>query len=102
MRQDSVDAITAHPRYQELIRARRRFALLLTAIMMLIYYGLILVIAFEPDWLGIPVAPGMTMTIGIPIGILVILSAFILTGIYVARANGQFDRLTKEIQEEFE
>ena len=98
MRQDSVDAITAHPRYQELIRARRRFALLLTAIMMLIYYGLILVIAFEPDWLGIPVAPGMTMTIGI----LVILSAFILTGIYVARANGQFDRLTKEIQEEFE
>ncbi|MBK1644800.1 hypothetical protein CKO25_09090 [Thiocapsa imhoffii] len=102
MRQDSVDAITAHPRYQELIRARKRFALLLTAIMMLIYYGLILVIAFAPDWLGVPVAPGMTMTVGIPIGILVILSAFILTGIYVARANGQFDRLTKEIQEEFE
>jgi uncharacterized membrane protein (DUF485 family) len=102
MHQDSVDAITAHPRYRELIGARKRFAWTLTAIILFIYYGFILVIAFAPQWLGSPVAAGMTMTVGIPVGILIILSAFILTGIYVARANGQFDRLTKEIQEDFE
>jgi uncharacterized membrane protein (DUF485 family) len=102
MHQDSVDAIAAHPRYRELVSARKRFAWTLTAIILLIYYGFILVIAFAPGWLGAPLMPGLTMTVGIPVGILIILSAFILTGIYVARANGQFDRLTREIQEEFE
>lgn len=102
MKQHTVDAITAHPRYQELIGARKRFAWTLTAAILIIYYGFILVIAFEPEWLAVPVAEGWTMTVGMPVGILIILSAFILTGIYVARANGQFDRLTKEIQEDFE
>ena len=102
MHHDSIDAITAHPRYRELIRARTRFAWTLTTIILLIYFGFILAIAFEPQWLGTPIAAGMTMTVGIPVGILIIVSAFILTGIYVARANGQFDRLTKEIQEDFE
>jgi uncharacterized membrane protein (DUF485 family) len=100
MHRDSVDAISADPRYRELVSARKRFAWTLTAIILLIYYGLILTIAFAPQWLGTPLAPGMTTTIGIPIGVLVILSAFVLTGIYVARANGQFDRLTREIQED--
>ncbi|HSO83920.1 DUF485 domain-containing protein [Thiocapsa sp.] len=102
MKQHTVDAITAHPRYRELIGARKRFAWTLTAVILIIYYGFILVIAFQPEWLATPVAEGWTMTVGMPIGILIILSAFILTGIYVARANGQFDRLTKEIQEDFE
>ncbi|MEY6433223.1 DUF485 domain-containing protein [Thioalkalicoccus limnaeus] len=102
MKQHTVDAITAHPRYQELIRARKRFAWSLTAAILSIYYGFIFVVAFWPDWLAVPVAEGWTMTVGIPVGILVISSAFILTGVYVARANGQFDRLTKEIQEDFE
>jgi uncharacterized membrane protein (DUF485 family) len=102
MKQHTVDAITAHPRYRELIRARKRFAWTLTAAILIIYYGFILVIAFEPAWLAIPVAEGWTMTVGMPVGILIILGAFILTGIYVARANGQFDRLTKEIQEAFQ
>lgn len=102
MKQHTVDAITAHPRYRELIGARKRFAWTLTAAILIIYYGFILVIAFQPAWLATPVAEGWTMTVGMPVGILIILSAFILTGIYVARANGQFDRLTKEIQEDFE
>ena len=38
-------------------------------------------------------------TVGIPVGIGVIVSAFVLTGIYVARANTTFDDLTKEIIE---
>lgn len=101
MKQDSVDAITAHPRYQELVRARKRFAWTLTACILLIYYGFILVIAFAPQWLGTPLSAGSITTIGMPIGVLVIISAFILTGIYVTRANGQFDRLTREIQEHF-
>lgn len=102
MKQTTLDAITAHPRYQQLIRSRTRFALTLTVLMLLLYYGFILVIAFAPKWLAIPLAAGMTTTIGIPIGVALIISAFVLTGIYVQRANGEFDQITREIQEEFE
>ena len=62
--------------------------------MLAIYYGFILVVAFAPAWLGVPLWPGATTTIGIPIGILIIVAAFILTGLYVRRANAEFDALT--------
>ncbi|AHF03331.1 membrane protein [Marichromatium purpuratum 984] len=100
MQRESIDAIEANPRYQELVRSRKRFAWVLTLLMLSIYYGFILTIAFAPELLAIPVAEGAIMTIGMPLGVIIILSAFLLTGIYVARANGHFDRLTKEIQEE--
>lgn len=100
MRQDLVEAVKSHPRYQELVCSRRCFALNLTLAMLAIYYGLILTIAFAPSWLGTPVAPGAATTIGIPIGIGVILSAIALTGLYVAKANSKFDALTRMIQED--
>ncbi len=102
MQQDSVDAIKAHPRYQELVRSRTRFAWTLTVIMLAIYYGFILTVAFAPKVLAIPLYAGAVTTIGIPIGVAIIVSAFVLTGIYVARANGKFDALTKAIREELQ
>jgi uncharacterized membrane protein (DUF485 family) len=62
-----------------------------------IYYGFILMVAYAPKFLGTPLSEGSVMTIGIPIGLFVIVSAFVLTGIYVRRANGEFDDLTREV-----
>ncbi len=102
MQQDSVDAIKANPHYQELVRSRKRFAWILTALMLIIYYGFILTIAFFPEWLGTPISEGAAMTVGIPVGVTIILSAFLLTGIYVAKANGKFDALTKAVREDMQ
>lgn len=102
MHPDSVEAIKKHPLYEELVATRKRFAWILTIVMLAIYYGFILVIAFAKELLATPLGPGMTMTVGIPVGVLIILSAFVLTGIYVARANGQFDRMTKAIKEDLQ
>jgi uncharacterized membrane protein (DUF485 family) len=66
--------------------------------MLVIYFGFIAVIAFAPKALAIPIGGGV-MTLGIPVGLLVIVSAFVLTGIYVGRANSRFDPLTREIME---
>ncbi|MBK1700756.1 DUF485 domain-containing protein [Thiococcus pfennigii] len=100
MQEDSVAAIKGHPLYAELVAKRKRFAWILTILMLAIYYGFILVIAFEPQWLAQPIAEGAVTTIGIPIGVAIIVSAFILTGIYVYRANGEFDRMTRTIRED--
>lgn len=101
MQQDSfVETVKGNPKYQELIKKRTRFSWTMAIIMLLIYYTFIMIIAFAPGFLGTPVSAGAVTTIGIPIGIGVIISAFLLTGIYVVRANTQFDRLNKEIKEE--
>ena len=65
--------------------------------MLAIYYGFILVLAFAKDVLAAKIGEGLT--VGIPIGALVILSACVLTGIYVAWANGPYDRAVKKILE---
>lgn len=92
--------VRRNPKFQELCSKRSTFAWTLSAIMLAIYYGFILVIAFAPASLGAPLWEGSTTTIGFPIGIAIIVSAFLLTGVYVKRANGEFDELTRQIIEE--
>ena len=99
MKQEMVDRIKNDPDYIHLVSVRSRFAWTLTIIMLVIYFGFVLVIAFDPTYLGTPLSAGSVTTIGIPIGVGVMLSAFILTGIYVRRANGEFDELTRRIKD---
>jgi uncharacterized membrane protein (DUF485 family) len=91
--------VSNDPRFRELVERRSRFAWTLTLVMLAIYYGFILIIAFAPSVLGIPIAPGAVTTIGIPVGVLIIVAAFVLTGIYVHRANAEFDALNQQIVE---
>ena len=92
--------IEDNPRFQELGAKRDRFAWSLSAIMLGLYLAFILLIAFEPHLLGAPLSAGSSTTWGIPLGIGLILSAFVLTGIYVKRANGEFDRLNQAVLDE--
>lgn len=92
-------AVETNPKYQLLVKRRRALGLTLSVIMMIIYFGFILVVAYAPGVLGERIGDGVT-TVGIPIGLLVILSAFVLTGIYVRKANAEFDTLTQEIVRE--
>ena len=86
--------------FRELVQKRQRFATFLSLIMLVVYVGFILLIAFAPGWLGTPLHAGTSVTRGIPIGIGIIVISFILTGIYVWRANSEFDRLNKAVLRE--
>ncbi|MBF0175693.1 MAG: DUF485 domain-containing protein [Magnetococcales bacterium] len=92
------DRILANPKYHELVTKRRRFAWLLSIVMLILYYTFILLIAFRPEILAAPFGVGI-ITVGIPVGAGIIVAAFILTWIYIVRANGLFDKLTSEIKE---
>jgi uncharacterized membrane protein (DUF485 family) len=98
MGDNDVLRIRREPLFRELVDKRTRFAWALSAAMLVIYFGFILVIAFAPKVLGTPIGGGV-MTVGIPVGLFVIISAFVLTGIYVYRANSEFDPITLQIKE---
>jgi len=89
--------VVNNPRFKELVEKRSRFAWLLSAITLVMYVSFIFLIAFEPQWLGTPLYEGATITRGIPVGVGLIVASFVLTGIYVFRANGEFDQLTADI-----
>lgn len=91
--------IQQDPHFQELVDRRQRFAWVLSAIMLGLYLAFILLIAFDPAWLGTPLSEGSTITRGIPVGVGIIVAAFVLTGIYVSKANGEFDELNQKIIE---
>jgi len=78
-----------------LVAERSKLGTTLSIIMIVIYFGFILMVAFAPGFLGASLTGGVT-TIGIVIG-LVIISAFALVGFYVNRANGSYDTLTQKI-----
>ena len=94
-----VARIRSNPKYAELKSKRSGFGWLLTLAMMVVYYGYIALIAFNKEFLGQRMGEGVT-TIGVPIGMGVIVFTIIITGIYVRRANDEFDRLTKDILQE--
>jgi uncharacterized membrane protein (DUF485 family) len=99
MTDDVTARIRANPKYQELRRKRTRFGWLLSAAMLLVYYGYISLIAFDKPFLSRKLGDGVT-TIGVPIGMGIILFTIIITGIYVRRANTEFDSLTEQILKE--
>ena len=94
-----VARIEANPKYHELRRKRNLFGWSLTALMVAVYYGYIALIAFNKPFLAQPIGAGV-ISLGIPIGLGVIIFTVVITGIYVRRANGEYDRLTAEILEE--
>lgn len=99
MDQDLVRKIETNPHYIQLVQDRTRFGWILAVLMLIVYYGFILLIAFNKEALSIPIGNGATTT-GIPIGLFVIIFTVIVTGIYVRHANGKYDDLTAAIVRE--
>ena len=96
MEMDLATRIANNPKYQELKAKRSSFGWILTAMMMIVYYGFIMLVAFNKEFLSQKLGDGV-MTIGIPIGFGVIVFTVVITAIYVRRANSEFDDLTAEI-----
>ena len=101
MTPEMIQQIKNNSKYQELVSKRSSFAWTLSIIMLVVYYTFIMIIAFQPELLAVKIGSGV-ITLGIPVGIFIILLSFLLAGIYVRRANGEFDQLTREIRTEFE
>ncbi|UXD87061.1 DUF485 domain-containing protein [Thalassolituus hydrocarboniclasticus] len=97
MQSDVYQKIKDHPDFQSLVAKRKAFALKLSAIVLVMYFSFIMLVAFAPGVLAEPVAQNSVTTWGIPIGVFIIISSFLLTGIYVKRANTEFDEENQRI-----
>lgn len=96
MSQDVYARIRANPKYEQLKSVRNTYGWVMTLLMLVVYYGYIALIAFDKSFLAQPIGAGVT-SLGIPIAMGVIVFSVIVTGLYVRRANGEYDKLTQDI-----
>ncbi len=90
----------ANPKFQELVTRRGRFAWTLAIIVLTLFYGFVMVVAFSPAVLGQPIAEGSKVTLGVAVEFFMFIFFWVLTALYVRRANTEFDALTQEVVEE--
>ncbi|MEP6918844.1 MAG: DUF485 domain-containing protein [Acidobacteriota bacterium] len=77
------------PEFRQLVARRWRTSLILTALLFLVYYGYIVLIATNRQWLSHRV--GAFTNVGILLAAAVIVGAWVLTAIYVVWANRHYD-----------
>jgi len=101
MSQNTVQArIRANPKFAEMVGKRTRFAIILSLIVLVPYYSFMMITAFNPALLAQPIAEGSIITLGWPVGVVLVIGSWLTTGIYIRRANGEFDSLNEQILKE--
>ena len=91
------ERMRTNPKFQELVTRRGRFAWTLAIIVLTMFYGYILTIAFNPTALGRPVAEGSMLTVGVAVELFLFIFFWGLTAFYVRRANSEFDAMTQDL-----
>jgi uncharacterized membrane protein (DUF485 family) len=94
------ERVRANPKFIELKARRSRFAWSLAAIVLAVYYGFMMVVAFAPATLATKIGAGWELSIGYPIVAVIIVGAWLLTGLYIRRANGEFEEINRQIVKE--
>lgn len=94
------ERMRANPKFQELVARRGRFAWTLAFVVLIMFYGFVMVVAFNPAALGKPVSEGSMLTVGVAVEFFMFVFFWVLTAVYVKRANTEFDGLTQEIVKE--
>ncbi|MBK6355572.1 MAG: DUF485 domain-containing protein [Betaproteobacteria bacterium] len=98
--QDTLDRITANPKFLEFVAMRSKYSIIMAIVSASAYYGFILLVAFNKEFLAQKIGEGYTMSIGVPIGVGVIVFTILLTWIYVRRANSEFDSINEALIKE--
>ena len=84
--------------FKKLVKSRWNISLSFTFIMLFIYIGFLLIVAFQKDTLKMPL--GDSLNLAIVVGIGIIIFSWLITGVYVYWANNYYDAAVKEIKKD--
>ena len=99
MSQQISNNIASDPRFLKFVAKRNSYSVIMTILGAVAYYGFILLVAFDKELLAKKIGAGVT-SLGVPMGVGVIVLTIVLTWIYVRRANTEFDATNEAIIKE--
>ncbi|MBK7325801.1 conserved hypothetical protein; putative inner membrane protein involved in acetate transport [Candidatus Propionivibrio aalborgensis] len=97
MSSEIYERMRVNPKFQELVAKRGRFAWTLSIVVLVLFYGFVLMVAYNPSTLGQPVSDGSMLTVGVAAELFLFVLFWVLSALYVRRANTEFDNLTQEV-----
>ena len=97
MSSEIYERMRVNPKFQELVAKRGRFAWTLSIVVLVLFYGFVLMVAYNPSTLGQPVSDGSMLTVGGAAELFLFVLFWVLSALYVRRANTEFDNLTQEV-----
>lgn len=100
MDKQTTERVLSNPKFKNMARQKSILGWTFSAVMFGVYVIYIFLIGTDPHLFGTPVSGGSVTTVGIYIGLFVILFAIVITGVYVYIANGQFEQTTQEVVRE--
>jgi len=89
--------IRRNTQFIELVARRNRLTLALLLVIVAVFYAYMGLVSFWPELIGQRLAQGSTLTVGVVAGVSLFVFFCALSGFYVYRANGEFDRRTREL-----
>ena len=101
MDERQVEAILQNPKFKEMVAKKSKLSWTLTAIMLFVYVGFMLLVGYNKEFLASSFNGGVT-TWGIPLGLGIIVLSFVLCGVYSYIANNTLDQLNEEALKEVE
>ncbi len=101
MDERQVEQILQNPKFKEMVARKSRLSWTLTAIMLFVYVGFMLLVGYNKELLMTSFSGGVT-TLGMPLGLSIIVLSFLLCGVYSYIANKTLDPLTEDAMREVE
>lgn len=95
----SVREVLEDPDFKSLCSRRAAIAWALTALELALFFGFVALVSYNKPLLARKLGPGSATTIGIPLAVGVIVSSWVLTGVYVRWANTAYDALVKRVRD---
>jgi uncharacterized membrane protein (DUF485 family) len=96
----NINSMKTNVKFQELVRLKNGLSWSLAAITVMMFFSYLMLVALNPSFVGTRVSLNSSLTYGIALGLANVVGAIVLTGAYVAIANGRIDRLTRELHAE--
>lgn len=100
MSDQTYERVVNHPKFAELTAKRNRFSVMLSLVVLAVYYTFVMIAALNPALFSSAIGDGMTWPLGLAAGFVIQIFAFLMTGVYVRRANTEFDAMNRVIVEE--
>lgn len=96
--QQTYQRIRENPLFNQLVQARSRLSWTMSIVVLVLFYGLILTVAFNPSMMGQRLGGETSAyTLGVALILAMFVFFWVLTALYVKRANSEFDDLTQKI-----
>ena len=101
MDEKQVERILQNPKFKEMVSKKSTLSWTLTAIMLFVYVGFMLLVGYNKEFLLSSISGGVT-TWGMPLGLSIIVLSFLLCGVYSYIANNKLDKLNEDAIREVE